>query len=166
MLAHHQESTTDLDRLRLATPASPPARLSPAERRRPHRRPRSPPPTLLPPRRRLARQQESTVNLTRRAESTADLDRLRLRYSCLSAGLPIRPRDAPALIARPNASPLAVTVLSWLGGDLRPYYILGTLLPALFPSLTSYARKALSAASRPARPRSTGRSPSTRQPTP
>uniref|UniRef100_A0ACD5XY01 Uncharacterized protein n=1 Tax=Avena sativa TaxID=4498 RepID=A0ACD5XY01_AVESA len=76
---------------------------------------------------------------------TADLARLRLRYSRLASGPPVRPRDVPALIARPDDPPLAVAALSWLGGDLRPSCI---LLPALFPSLPSHARDALSAAAR------------------
>ncbi|KAM0876178.1 hypothetical protein ACQ4PT_036284 [Festuca glaucescens] len=79
---------------------------------------------------------------------TADLARLRLRYSRLAAGPPVRPRDVPALIARPDDPPLAVAALSWIGGDLRPSCILRTLLPALFPSLPSHARDALSAAAR------------------
>jgi hypothetical protein len=84
---------------------------------------------------------------------TADLARLRLRYSRLAAGPPVRPRDVPALIARPDDPPLAVAALSWLGGDLRPSCILRTLLPALFPSLPAHARDALSAAARRLQPR-------------
>ncbi|CAL5080383.1 unnamed protein product [Urochloa decumbens] len=79
---------------------------------------------------------------------TADLARLRARYSRLAAGPPVRPRDVPGLVARPDDPPLAVSALSWLGGDLRPSCILLALLPALFPLLPSHARHALSAASR------------------
>uniref|UniRef100_A0A0D9XBB1 DOG1 domain-containing protein n=1 Tax=Leersia perrieri TaxID=77586 RepID=A0A0D9XBB1_9ORYZ len=78
---------------------------------------------------------------------TGDLARLRARYSRLAAGPPLRPRDIPCLLARPDDPPLAVAALSWLGGDLRPSCILLTLLPALFPS-SSFPRHALSAAAR------------------
>ncbi|PUZ70005.1 hypothetical protein GQ55_2G183200 [Panicum hallii var. hallii] len=79
---------------------------------------------------------------------TADLARLRARYSRLAAGPPVRPRDVPALVARPDDPALAVSALSWLGGDLRPSCMLLALLPALFPSLPAHTRHALAAAAR------------------
>ncbi|XP_047073677.1 uncharacterized protein LOC124683151 [Lolium rigidum] len=98
--------------------------------------------------RRLLSSDSSDSDNVGAVDLTADLARLRLRYSRLAAGPPVRPRDVPALIARPDDPPLAVAALSWLGGDLRPSCILRTLLPALFPSLPSHARDALSAAAR------------------
>ena len=78
----------------------------------------------------------------------ADLGRLRERYSRLAAGQPVRPRDVPGLVSRPDDPPLAVSALSWHGGDLRPSCMLLALLPVLFPSLPVHARHALSAAAR------------------
>ena len=80
---------------------------------------------------------------------TADLARLRTRYSCLAASRPVRPRDDPAL---------AASALSWLGGDLRSSCMLLALLPAPFPSHPAHARHELSAAvPLPQRPRGCAR---------
>ncbi|CAN6217008.1 unnamed protein product [Urochloa humidicola] len=98
--------------------------------------------------RRLLSSDSSDSDNAAAMDVTADLARLRARYSRLAAGPPVRPRDVPALVARPDDPPLAVSALSWLGGDLRPSCILLALLPALFPSLPSHARHALSAAAR------------------
>ncbi|XP_020155990.1 uncharacterized protein [Aegilops tauschii subsp. strangulata] len=84
--------------------------------------------------RRLLSSDSSDSDNVAATDITADLARLRLRYSRLAAGPPVRPRDVPALVARTDDPPLAVAALSWLGGDLRPSCILA-LLPALFPSL-------------------------------
>uniref|UniRef100_A0A0E0LYB8 DOG1 domain-containing protein n=1 Tax=Oryza punctata TaxID=4537 RepID=A0A0E0LYB8_ORYPU len=82
------------------------------------------------------------------ADITADLARLRARYSRLATGPTVRPPDVPCLLARTDDPPLAVAALSWLGADLRPSCILLTLLPVLFPTLPAHARHALSAAAR------------------
>uniref|UniRef100_A0A453KGQ1 DOG1 domain-containing protein n=1 Tax=Aegilops tauschii subsp. strangulata TaxID=200361 RepID=A0A453KGQ1_AEGTS len=88
--------------------------------------------------RRLLSSDSSDSDNVAATDITADLARLRLRYSRLAAGPPVRPRDVPALVARTDDPPLAVAALSWLGGDLRPSCILA-LLPALFPSLLAGA---------------------------
>ncbi|KAL6597025.1 hypothetical protein ACP70R_023543 [Stipagrostis hirtigluma subsp. patula] len=98
--------------------------------------------------RRLLSSDSSDSDNAAAMDITADLARLRARYSRLAAGPPVRPRDVPALVARPEDAPLAVAALSWLGGDLRPSCMLLALLPALFPSLPPHARHALSAAAR------------------
>lgn len=97
--------------------------------------------------RRLLSSESSDSDNTAAIDITADLARLRARYSRLAGG-GVRPRDIPALVARPDDPPLAVAALSWLGGDLRPSTILLALLPSLFPSLPAHARHALSAAAR------------------
>jgi hypothetical protein len=79
---------------------------------------------------------------------TGDLTRLRARYSRLAGCPPVRPRDIPGLVARPDDPALAVAALSWLGGDLRPSCMLLALLPAVFPNLPAHASRALSAAAR------------------
>ena len=98
--------------------------------------------------RRLLSSDSSDSDNAAAMDITADLSRLRERYSRLAAGPPVRPRDVPGLVARPDDPPLAVSALSWLGGDLRPSCMLLALLPALFPSLPAHARHALSAAAR------------------
>ncbi|TVU10809.1 hypothetical protein EJB05_44361 [Eragrostis curvula] len=98
--------------------------------------------------RRLLSSDSSDSDNAAAMDITADLTRLRARYSRLAA--PVRPRDIPALVARPDDPPLAVAALSWLGGDLRPSCMLLALLPALFrsSSLPAHARRALSDAAR------------------
>ncbi|KAF8656509.1 hypothetical protein HU200_060678 [Digitaria exilis] len=98
--------------------------------------------------RRLLSSDSSDSDNAAAMDINADLARLRARYSRLAAGPPVRPRDVPGLVARPDDPALAVSALSWLGGDLRPSCMLLALLPALFPSLPSHARHALSAAAR------------------
>uniref|UniRef100_A0A0E0EPI3 DOG1 domain-containing protein n=1 Tax=Oryza meridionalis TaxID=40149 RepID=A0A0E0EPI3_9ORYZ len=98
--------------------------------------------------RRLLSSDSSDSDNIATADITADLARLRARYSRLATGPPVRPRDVPCLLARTDDPPLAVAALSWLGGDLRPSCILLTFLPALFPTLPAHARHALSAAAR------------------
>ncbi|KAJ1258508.1 hypothetical protein BS78_10G080500 [Paspalum vaginatum] len=97
--------------------------------------------------RRLLSSDSSDSDNAAAMDLTADLARLRARYSRLP-GPTVRPRDFPALVARHDDPPLAVSALSWLGGDLRPSCMLLALLPALFPSLPAHARHALSAAAR------------------
>ncbi|XP_062199146.1 uncharacterized protein LOC133901706 [Phragmites australis] len=98
--------------------------------------------------RRLLSSDSSDSDNAAAMDITADLARLRARYSRLAGGPPVRPRDVPSLVARPDDPPLAVAALSWLGDDLRPSCMLLALLPALFPSLPAHARHALSAAAR------------------
>ncbi|CAD6333373.1 unnamed protein product [Miscanthus lutarioriparius] len=98
--------------------------------------------------RRLLSSDSSDSDNAAAMDIAADLGRLRERYSRLAAGPPVRPRDVPGLVARPDDPPLAVSALSWHGGDLRPSCMLLALLPALFPSLPVHARHALSAAAR------------------
>ncbi|KAL5200835.1 hypothetical protein ABZP36_035189 [Zizania latifolia] len=98
--------------------------------------------------RRLLSSDSSDSDNIANTDITADLTRLRARYSGLATGPPVRPRDVPCLIARTDDPPLAIAALSWLGGDLRPSCILLTLLPAVFPSLPAHARHSLSAAAR------------------
>ena len=99
--------------------------------------------------RRLLSSDSSDSDNAAAMDVTADLARLRARYSRLAAGPPVRPRDDPAL---------AASALSWLGGDLRSSCMLLALLPAPFPSHPAHARHELSAAvPLPQRPRGRAR---------
>ena len=112
--------------------------------------------------RRLLSSDSSDSDNAAAMDVTADLARLRAHYSRLAAGPPVRPRDVPALVARPDDPALAVSALSWLGGDLRSSCMLLALLPAPFPSHPAHARHELSAAvPLPQRPR--GRAHGARQ---
>ena len=96
--------------------------------------------------RRLLSSDSSDSDNAAAMDVTADLACLRVRYSRLAAGPPVRPREVPALVARPDDPALAVSLLA--RRDLRPSCMLLALLPALFPSLPAHARHALAAAAR------------------
>lgn len=97
--------------------------------------------------RRLLSSDSSDSDNIATADITADLARLRARYSRLATGPPVRPRDVPCLLARTDDPPLAVAALSWLGGDLRPPAS-SSPPPGALPTLPAHARHALSAAAR------------------
>ena len=106
--------------------------------------------------RRLLSSDSSDSDNAAAMDVTADLACLRVHYSRLAAGPSVRPREVPALVARPDDPALAVSLLA--RRDLRPSCMLLALLPAPFPSHPAHARHELSAAvPLPQRPRGRAR---------